>query len=193
MGAYELTCDTNVSNLYDWNADGVVNLQEYVNFSRAWLAHDPNDPAWLADPNLADPNLSEGWYEWKHKFNLDNTGLSAYRIDLADLLMFLEEAPWLWVACWRTDIWQPEMMSGLGEEGLRVAGFELLSPEKQTVQEKTSQEQVLNLILAIVQLEQLWLEDLEIQHQIDAADWRRFMDAVYQNLDSFETETVQRE
>ena len=137
--------------------------------------------------------MSEGWYEWKHKFNLDNTGLSAYRIDLADLLMFLEEAPWLWVACWRTDIWQPEMMSGLGEEGLRVAGFELLSPEKQTVQEKTSQEQVLNLILAIVQLEQLWLEDLEIQHQIDAADWRRFMDAVYQNLDSFETETVQRE
>ena len=188
MGAYELFCDTNVSNLYDWNADGVVNLQEYVNFSRAWLAHDPNDPAWLANPELADPNLSEGWYEWKHKFNLDATGDSTYSVDLADLLMFLEDAPWLWVACWRTDL-QPEMMmSGFDSGSMRLAGFESQSLEKQTTQEITSQEQLFDLASMIVQLENLWLTELDIQQAIEPDRWNRFMEAVYQNLYDLATE-----
>jgi len=188
MGAYELTCDTNVSNLYDWNADGVVNLQEYVNFSRAWLAHDPNDPAWLANPELADPNLSEGWYEWKHKFNLDATGDSTYSVDLADLLMFLEDAPWLWVACWRMDL-QPEMMmSGFDSGSMRLAGFESQSLEKQTTQEITFQEQLFDLASMIVQLENLWLTELDIQQAIEPDRWNRFMAAVYQNLYDLATE-----
>jgi hypothetical protein len=192
MGAYELTCDMNVSNLYDWNADGVVNLQEYVNFSRAWLAHDPNDPAWIADPNLADPNLSEGWYEWKHKFNLDDTGDSAYRIDLADLLMFLEEAPWLWTACWRTDL-QPEMrMTGFGGEQMKSMDRVISAKaEIQTVQEKSTQEQILDLAFAVVQLETLWLEEPDIQQQINPEKWQRFMEAVYQNLYDLATVEIQ--
>jgi len=40
------------------SANGVINLYEFNFFSRAWLAHDPNDPAWLAEPNL-----SEDWYD----------------------------------------------------------------------------------------------------------------------------------
>ena len=175
------------------SANGVINLHEYVYFARAWLSHDPDDPAWLADPNLADPNLSEGWYEWKHKFNLDDTGLSAYRIDLADLLMFLEEAPWLWVACWRTDL-QPEMMMfGLGEESLLNSGFELHTFESQSISEKTTQEQILKLAMTIVQLENLWLEEPDVQQQIDADAWQRFMEAVYQSFHDIAIETIQRE
>jgi hypothetical protein len=192
MGAYELICDTNVSNEWDLNADGVINLHEYVYFARAWLAHDPDDPAWLADPNLVDPNLTEGWYEWKHTFNLDDTGLSAYRIDLADLLMFLEEAPWLWVACWRTDL-QPEMtMLSFGGEHLKSTDMVISAKaEILTVQEKSTQEQILDLAFAVVQLETLWLEEPDIQQQIDPEKWQRFMEAVYGHLLELHNESVQ--
>ncbi len=60
-----------------------------------------NDDAWLADPNLANPNLSEGWYEWKYICNLDATGDSQYSIDLADFSLFCDE--WLWAACWKLE------------------------------------------------------------------------------------------
>jgi hypothetical protein len=192
MGAYELICDTNVSNEWDLNADGVINLHEYVYFARAWLAHDPDDPAWLADPNLVDPNLTEGWYEWKHTFNLDDTGLSAYRIDLADLLMFLEEAPWLWVACWRTDL-QPEMtMLSFGGEHLKSTDMVISAKaEILTVQEKSTQEQILDLAFAVVQLETLWLEEPDIQQQIGPEKWQRFMAAIYDHLLELHNESVQ--
>ncbi len=159
---------------------------------RAWLAHDPNDPAWLADPNLADPNLTEGWYEWKHTFNLDDTGLSAYQIDLADLLMFLEEAPWLWTACWRADL-QPEMtMLSFGGEHLKSTDMVISAKaEILTVQEKSTQEQILDLAFAVVQLETLWLEEPDIQQQIDPEKWQRFMEAVYGHLLELHNESVQ--
>jgi hypothetical protein len=123
IGADEVySCDNDLSeddifNVLDWNADGLVNYEEFNYFSRAWLSHDPNDPAWLADPNLADPNLSEGWYEWKYRCNLDTTGGSAYEIDLEDLQEFIGQYPdtdhWLWVACWRHDIQEMQQMSML--------------------------------------------------------------------------------
>jgi hypothetical protein len=190
IGAYEIDCE-DVSNALDWNADGLVNLHEFNYFSRAWLSHDPNDPAWLANPNLADPSLSEGWYEWKYRCNLDATGGSAYQIDLADLLFLLEESPWLWVACWRTDIWQPEMMMSAGGDMLRMSEVEPMYLETPAVQEKTTQEQILDVVLAIVQLEQIWLEEPDIQQTISPDDWQRFMEAVYQNLLEFQIEAVQ--
>ena len=102
IGADEVACeDTYNENGVDWNYDGIVNLKEFAMFSGAWLSHDPNDPAWLADPNLADPNLSEDWYEWKYICNIDNTGDSQYTVDLADFIEFLPD--WLWEACWHTD------------------------------------------------------------------------------------------
>ncbi len=206
MGAYELTCDMNVSNEWDWNADGLVNLVEFARFSRVWRAHDPNDPA-LTDPDhvdyeyRTDPNSPgyvtasslAAWYPDGHTFNYVTTGHSQYAIDLADLIFFLEDAPWLWTACWRTDL-QPEMrMTGFGEESLLNSGFELHTFESQAISEKVTQEQVLELAMTIVQLENLWLEEPDVQQQIDADDWRRFMEAVYQSFHDIATETIQRE
>jgi hypothetical protein len=191
MGAYELICDINVSNEWDLNADGVINLYEFNFFSRAWLAHDPNDPAWLADPELADPNLSEGWYEWKHKFNLDATGDSTYSVDLADLLMFLEDAPWLWVACWRTDLQSEMMMAGFGDEQLQMYSAMKVASEPPVVEQKSVQKQILDLAVTIVSLEQLWLEEPDIQQQIDPEKWQRFMEAVYGHLLELHNESVQ--
>jgi len=193
MGAYEMFCDANVSHEWDLNADGVINLHEFVNFSRAWLSHDPNDPAWIADPNLADPNLSEGWYEWKHKFNLDDTGSSAYRVDLADLLIFLEEAPWLWTACWRTDL-QPEMMM-FSFGGVQMKSMDSVISAKaeiQTVQKKSTQEQIHHLASVVVQLENLWLAEPDIQKAIEPDLWNRFMETVYQNLYELATEVAHK-
>ena len=36
-GAYEITCD-DISNDWDWNADGFVNLQEYARLAAVWCA-----------------------------------------------------------------------------------------------------------------------------------------------------------
>jgi uncharacterized repeat protein (TIGR01451 family) len=90
--------EADVHNTLDSDADGLVNLKEFVKFSAAWLSHNPTDPAWLADPNLADPNLSE---PWNPVCNLADTGSSEYAIDLADLGVFLDD--WLWVACWKLE------------------------------------------------------------------------------------------
>jgi hypothetical protein len=191
IGAYEIDCE-DVSNAMDWNADGIVNLYEFNFFSKAWLSHDPNDPAWRADPNLADPNLSEGWYDWKYRFNLDATSNSAYQVDLADLIVFAEEIPWLWQACWRTEFWPSEMMmSGIGERVL--LGRSEMAFETQVIQEKSAQEQILDLANVIVQLEQIWLDEPDIQQTINADDWQRFIKAVYQSLFEIETESIQIE
>lgn len=64
IGADEIySCDSNLSeddiyNSLDWNADGLLNFQEFSFFAQAWLSHDPNDPAF--DPNDVsyNPDLS---------------------------------------------------------------------------------------------------------------------------------------
>ena len=125
MGADEINPDCgDVYNPWDLNADGLVNLVEFAKLSRVWLAHDPNDPA-IIDPNhldhayYTDPNSPgyitpaqlAAWYPDGHRFNVAAFGDSEYAIDLADLMVFLEDVPWLWVACWRTDIWQQQAMA----------------------------------------------------------------------------------
>ena len=139
IGADEIySCDEpltedNISNDLDWNADGVVNLYEFSFFQRAWLSHDPNDDEWLADPNLVDPNLSEGWYEWKYQCNLDATEDTdtEFQVDLADLDIFWDE--WLWEACWRDNyIAMYGMMSG-GSESMMMGA---MSPESTTIEEE---------------------------------------------------------
>jgi hypothetical protein len=141
VGADEIHCDQ-ISNVLDWDADGIVNLNEFRKFSDVWLAHDPNDPAVL-DPNnpVNDPNSPsyikpeqlEAWYPdgWKLNFSIEED--SAYSIDVADLLVFLEDAPWLWVACWRTDIqeMQQQMMqqSMMMNSGLTTKSISTLQSE----------------------------------------------------------------
>ncbi len=125
-GAYEIECE-DTSNRFDLNADGRVNLHEFNGFSKAWRGHDPNDPVWLADPNLADPNLSEGWDEWKSRYNYEAGGNSRYSIDLADLAVFLEDAPWLWTACWLEVEERPMMRQMSGSGGIRrMGGMEVM-------------------------------------------------------------------
>jgi hypothetical protein len=201
MGAYELSCDSNVSSEWDWrHADGLVNLAEFALFSRVWLAHDPNAPG-IVDPNhpdhayLTEPNSPgcvtpyslAAWYPNGHTFNYVASGASQYRIDLADLLYWLDEAPWLWTACWRTDL-QPEMMM-TGGEMLRMGGFETMSMPTEAAPEKPPLEQMAKLANTIVQLENLWLSELEVQQAIEADEWSRFMDTLYQELTSLYLET----
>lgn len=116
MGADEAySCDEPLSeddiyNALDWNADGIVNYEEFEYFSLAWLSHDPNDPA-VQDPNdpvndpddpaYIHPDRLIDWYEWKYMCNLDDSGDSQYEIDLADLTEFIDNGYWLWIACWK--------------------------------------------------------------------------------------------
>ena len=94
--------DADVHNDYDTNADGIVNYEEFEKFSIAWLSHDPNEPG------LSDPNLSE---HWNYACNLVDTGDSQYVIDIDDLMEFVTDAPWLWIACWKLE--QMEQMAAM--------------------------------------------------------------------------------
>ena len=188
IGAYEVVCG-DVSNTLDWNADGLVNLHEFNLFSLAWLTYDPNHP--YCDPNhpsyVNDPNLPGYISETdKLRYNplcdLDDD----LHVGLSDLLLFLD-APWLWKACWvdLEEMQMQQMMPG-GEMMLMGESESMLSSAVVTsepiVQEKSAEEQILDLATAIVFLEQLWFEEPDIQQEINADDWQRFMDAVYQNL-----------
>lgn len=210
-GAYEIDCE-DTSNIYDTNADGLVNLFEFNGLSKAWLGHDPNDPVW-ADPNVADPNLSEGWYEWKYKYNFEPTGSSQYSIDLADLMTFLEDAPWLWKACWLDleELQLQQMAFGSGEELLTVgiadqtlmtsqpslvtADAASVIPAQAEIQtpQISVEAQILELKDSINFLEKLWLEDPAIQQEIDPEGWQEFMNALYQSMAELQTEIVQLE
>ncbi len=160
IGADEVySCDEpltedNISNDLDWNADGIVNLHEFSKFSAAWLSHDPNDPAWLADPNLADPNLSEGWYEWKYICNLDATGDSQYTIDLADFSLFCDE--WLWAACWKLEQINEAMVMFGGESmmmtlplSMDVMSFEMEAQPADKTEPEISADTLVEIIVLL--------------------------------------------
>jgi hypothetical protein len=128
--------EIDVHNDLDWDADGIVNLNEFVKFSRAWLSHDPNDPAWVADPNLVDPNAIANW---NPLCNLVESGNSQYVIDLADLCVFLDD--WLWVACWKLDEInaastnaQPEVLMVQGFSAMRNHSGSLLETTIKTAE-----------------------------------------------------------
>ncbi len=198
-GAYEIECE-DAANPFDRNADGRVNFQEFSDFSRFWMAHDPNDPA-LNDPNhvdydyLTDPNSPgyvtassmAAWYPNGYMFNYITTGDSEYRIDLADVMYWAEESPWLWCACWLEND-AMEMQAAGGEMMMFAQPFAVA--ETPVIQQKSVQEQMFDLATAIVFLEQIWLEDPLIQQEIDAQVWQEFMDAVYQNLLDLQTGTI---
>ena len=88
--------EEDISNILDYNVDGLVNMKEFQLIASSWMSHYENDPAWIADPNLADPILAGNW---DASCNLDNAGNSQYEIDIADLEVFLNDY-WLWTACW---------------------------------------------------------------------------------------------
>jgi hypothetical protein len=198
MGAYEISCD-DVSNAWDWNADGRVDYGDFARLARVWRAHDPNDPA-LNDPDhphyeyVNDPNGHAGpanlalWYPNGDKYNLSTVGYSEHAIDFADVVALIESPEWLvWTACWR----QEEMMLG-GEESMLLE-FETMTFETQMVQEKSALEQMGELVHIIVQLESLWLNEAAIQQEINAEDWQHFMEEIYDSLVELYTGSVQIE
>jgi hypothetical protein len=209
IGADEIDCE-DVSHSLDWNSDGLVNLYEFSVFQKAWLSHDPNDPA-LSDPNYPmhndynDPNspyyVSDSMKDnWNTICDLESAGASQYVIDLEDLAIFWWDDDntkynWLWTACWLTEEYL-EMMSGGesmmmapggGEEMLMAESVisvqtEIQLEESPVVEEISIEEQILSLKDSIEFLEKLWLQEPDIQQDIAAEDWKMFMDAVYQGL-----------
>ncbi len=97
IGADELhTCtgdysDEDFVSEADFNADGIVNLNDFQQISGAWLSHDPNDLSWN------DPNST---LNWSGVCNLADSDSSQYAIDIADLEEFVSANGWLWQACW---------------------------------------------------------------------------------------------
>jgi hypothetical protein len=165
MGADEVAC-TNIYHPLDWNADGVVNMNEFYDFSAAWLSQ-PTDPEWIAHCDLDHD----------------------YDVDLADLIIFADyrNANWLWVACWRKDL-QPEqlgmmMRMALGS-GLLTQSLSVSSAVTTTAitAEKPIREQIIELKDTVQFLERLWLTDDSIQQEIDTGEWREFMEKVYQSM-----------
>jgi hypothetical protein len=83
------------SNPFDFNGDGLINYYEFNCFAKAWFSQSPDDPQ-LSNPALA--------VNWDSRCNVAIEGDSRYRIDLADLTLFIENAPWLWIADWRPEV-----------------------------------------------------------------------------------------
>jgi uncharacterized repeat protein (TIGR01451 family) len=180
-GAYEITCE-DISNELDLNADGLVNFVEFASLARAWLSRDPNDPALPTDPNLIDPNDFIGW---NPVWDLDGD----YAVGLQDLVLFAQETPWLWTACWLDieSLTLPQMAS-VGEEILmrsgNFVGLEDLQVSYETMKQPalSVDQQISQLQEAIAFLEQLWREDPAIQQVIDAEAWQEFMKTLHQGL-----------
>ncbi|HPD48688.1 MAG TPA: right-handed parallel beta-helix repeat-containing protein, partial [Anaerohalosphaeraceae bacterium] len=190
-GAYEVTCE-DTSNVWDWNADGIVNFHDvFAGLAAVWHAYDPNDPA-ILDPNHPDheyrtdpnspgyvaPEAMALWYPEGYQYNFSLAGSSQYAVDVADLAVFVEQAPWLWTACWRIEGEPIQMMSG-GSGGDMMF---VQASETPAIQEKLPQEQMSDLVNIVGQLEDLWLTDPNIRQEIDSTDWQGFMDALYDNL-----------
>jgi hypothetical protein len=193
----EYVSEADVYNELDWNADGIVNWVEFRAFSAAWLSHSGQDPAWLADPNLVDPNLIAAW---NPMCNLADMGTSQYVIDLADLEIFLED--WLWVACWKMEeinamiammAGGDQQMQGLAAGFIGTNAVQTVSEPKIVQPEPTVEEQILRLQQTLVFLGQIWFENPQIQREIDAETWQEFMGAVYQNLLELQSGTIQIE
>lgn len=92
VGAYEVRCGE-VSHTLDWNTDGLVNLEDFSEFQKAWFSYDPNHPSPPNDPNA--------FINWNSSCDL----VEDLHINLADLIIFCEDNPqnWLWKACWVGD------------------------------------------------------------------------------------------
>jgi uncharacterized repeat protein (TIGR01451 family) len=216
--------DADVHNALDFDADGIVNLKEFAVFSAAWLTYDPNNP--LCDPNnpnyVSDPN-APGYISVldKERFNPVCDLDSDLDVDLADVMIFVDDTPWLWIACWKLEEINASMMmamqsqsqsQSLMTESMIVENTEamMVFPENslvaaiessevdgqiaiQETPEKSVAEQIVDLQDSIEFLEQIWNQEPDIQQEINAEEWQEFMDSVRNSLLELQTETVQIE
>jgi hypothetical protein len=82
-------------------------------------------------------------------------------------------------------------MAGFGGEQLQMFSAAKTVSAPPVVEQKSVQKQILDLAATIMSLEQLWLEEPDIQQQIDPEKWQRFMEAVYGHLLELHNESVQ--
>jgi uncharacterized repeat protein (TIGR01451 family) len=156
IGADEAYC-------MDWNADGVVNMNELYDFSAAWMTQSSNP-------------------KWNPLCNLDGDN----DIDLADLVLFVPN--WLWTACWRVDLQAEPLGMMISMAPASEIQTQPLSLSVSTVPmttaiaaEKPIREQVFELKNTVEFLERIWLTDDSIQQDIEPGKWQRFMNDLYQN------------
>jgi hypothetical protein len=179
----DLTED-DIFNLQDWNADGLVNLEEFSVFSSAWLTEDTN----IYFNPLCDLDTDDD-------------------IDLADLVIFSDPDNWLWQACWKQNLYEMystySMMSG-GENMLVLSGTEgmmqsmsmdrslITSPTlgvvTHPVDKTTIVEQLLTLNECVEFLDKIWLEEPDIRQEISEDDWKKFMDSIYDSAVELKTQ-----
>lgn len=166
-GPNEVTCE-DVSDPNDWNADGIIDLEEFEIFSLAWLA---------------EPNESN----WDERCDADKDN----DIDIYDFISFTEN--WLWTACWHENYDQMWPMSSGGGESLLLSES-LLAAESQEilVVEKSIEEQLVEAKLIIVWLEEISKEK-DFFEYIDKETWSDFVDKIYDWLDTLDFDVKLKE
>jgi hypothetical protein len=135
-------------NARDYDHDGLVNMTEFSLFAQMWQDYQPTSEVWQF-------------------CNLDYTGDSADIIDLADLMIFLDD--WLWVACWRADEFPEPVQAAASPASVPV--------------EPTVLEQAVELDGTICFLADLWQSDPNIQQETDPNDWQNMTNALCDELD----------
>jgi hypothetical protein len=202
-GADEVTC-TDTSHPNDWNSDGVINMDEFAVFSDAWLSQGGgNDPNWNPACNLDATGSSEYMIDLADfKIFCENwLWMACWRTDLLELqeqqtmqMMMLpivseagmsvqSQAEALTVES-AVVIPAKECHPGL-RSGVGIQSDSEIVP---VVEEKSIEEQILDLQGSIEFLEKLWQEEPDIQQEVDTNDWKGFMDSVYQSLSELETQ-----
>jgi hypothetical protein len=202
-GADEVTC-TDTSNPNDWNSDGVIDLYEFSVFFSAWLSQaGGNDPNWNPACNLdatgsseyvidlADFKVfSESWL-WTACWRTDLLEQQAMQMMTAPdsegmSMQSQAEAVTVESAAAVPSV-IPAQPALSNVEG---AGIQSDSEIVPFVEEKSIEEQILDLQGSIEFLEQIWTEEPDIQQEMDPNDWKEFMDSVYQSLSELETQQV---
>ncbi|MGH2270475.1 right-handed parallel beta-helix repeat-containing protein [Anaerohalosphaeraceae bacterium U12dextr] len=198
IGADEVDC-SDVYHVKDLDGDGLVGLGDFGLFSWAWQSWDP----YVLDPNCPDHTYYTGdpaspqhveaadCIHWNARCNWASTGTSQYTIDLADLLVWLDE-DWMWAACWRLDLMeqQSQMINATASLMSLEASLEEEWPAailKDVTLQKTTSEQIIELQNVALFLETLWLSDPQLQQDIDADAWDRFMNEINQSLKALKT------
>ena len=147
-------------------------------FSKAWLAHDPNEP----DYDPSDPNEYAIWSSARD-YNFDKDGDSQHQIDFADLLKLAND--WLWQACWKDfDRGFAMMTMGGGGESMTAApvqptSFVAAAPEP-TIEERIEQtEDALDFFNEV-------MEDEELKETINLDNLQKVIDALEAQLEELE-------
>jgi hypothetical protein len=129
------------------------------------------------------------WQRTATQCNASTAGCSEYAIDFADVVALIESEEWVtWQACWLQGEYS-QMMSG-GGESMLLGAFEAITVDTPVLPEKSSYQERLDLANIIWKLESLWLSEPDIQQEIDAGDWQRFMEAIYYNFLELQTGVI---